>query len=242
MSNSRRILRLLALLITMCVVGCVLMLAARVHLKRTAQSLLTDMRSLRVESSTASDVQTIVRRYDGLADDSAAANCQSGDAGYSIRIANETINRVGRLFGFARRLGFQPSGVVATFALSKDRLCYAAYSVQSMLQGQQQELLVGVELVANKKNPSPQGGFYELNYWRSKLQYQHFVAQLSDNATPKQREHAFDIQLSCLERPTGCRTPSEVMPSAWQDYETKARAEGDALPPAETTEAHCKKF
>jgi hypothetical protein len=67
-----------------------------------------------------------------------------------------------------------------------------------------------------------------------------FNTRITTDATPYEARRAFNFDLSCLTRFGGCRAGCEVMPSAWLDYQEKAKEKGEAVPADELADPRCK--
>jgi hypothetical protein len=63
--------------------------------------------------------------------------------------------------------------------------------------------------------PPPRPGIYEVRLGSHRGDV--IGVRISKDASPTERDHAYAIRLSCLNRPRGC-SPCEMMRPAWEDY------------------------
>lgn len=184
----------------------------QLRVERRADALLNDVRSLRLEESTAADVLSLVEKYHGRENIGGSnSDCGPYDSSYSVRLADDAINRVGLRFPFLR-FAVKPQGVVATFMISQGRLHCMRYSVASFPPHDWKELIVEARAYPAAPGiswtlPSPfvveyVGG----NAWI-------FFVNLKPSATAAELRLAFDFNLSCMSRFGGCAAACELMPT-----------------------------
>lgn len=210
----------------------------QLRIERRAEALLNDVRSLRLESSTSADVMAIVHKYQGFEDIGGwNSGCGPYDSSYSVRIANDSINRIGLRFPFLQ-FAVKPQGVVASFMLKQDRLHCLIFTVGSYPPHDWKQLMVeahaypaasGVLWPSSKPFVVEYGGG---NVWI-------FFANLRPGATAEELRLTFDFNLSCMRRFGGCVAACELMPTAWQEYRKKARERGLTIPPNELDDSRC---
>ena len=126
----------------------------------------------------------------------------------------------------ARLFGATVWRAVAFFGMQDGHLTCVHYRVLSIPQGSASAYSSVDYRVSSKNGDGPYGVSFA-NIHNTKT----LEAAVNTDASPDQRDHAFDFDLSCLARMGGCRNVCEVMPSAWRDYEAKAHTEGNAIPP-----------
>ncbi len=129
--RSRRFLWLWTIISVVLLVASaeILILIVNFRTQQRANRLLQDARSLKVGESTGGDVLRIVRNYSMVIKTGGSSGCAAADESYSVRIANDTLNRVGFALPILRPLDVRPTGIVAMFLLQKGRLCYLSYSL-----------------------------------------------------------------------------------------------------------------
>lgn len=219
------------------VAGCIVHLL-QVLVERRAEALLNDVRSLRLEESTAADVVSIVEKYRGNESGGGwNSRCGPYDSSYFVRVANDSINRIGLRFPFLR-FALKPQGVVATFMLNLGRLRCMSYSVGSYPPHDWKELLVEAQAFPEVQGiswslPTP----FDVEYGGGNVW--HFRTNLKPGAKPEELRLAFDFDLSCLGRFGGCVAACELMPTAWVEYEKKAEERGLEIPRHELNDKRC---
>lgn len=57
----------------------------------------------------------------------------------------------------------------------------------------------------------------------------YLMVQLTNQATPQQKQRAFDLNMSCLLSRSGCDWPCDYLPLAWKDYEKEVHIDADQV-------------
>jgi hypothetical protein len=210
----------------------------QLRVERRAEALLSDVRSLRLEISTSTDVMAIVHKYQGFEFIGGwNSGCGPYESSYSVRIANDSINRIGLRFPFLQ-FAVKPQGVVASFMLNQDRLHCMIFRVESHPPHDWKRLMV--EAHAYPAAPRvlwPSSNPFGVEYDGGKFWY--FFANLRPDATPEELKLTFNFDLSCIARIGGCVAACELMPTAWLEYEKKVQEGGLRMPQHELNDRRC---
>jgi hypothetical protein len=238
---------LLLCVVVLAVVGECASYVANYRAAARAQSLLQDVRSLKLGSTTAAQVYTLVGQYGGNAGQRLGyEECQSDSPRwktYSVDVQNKLLNRIGehdllhdtdfRQFGATQwrvdaYFGIDSQGRLScvAFRLSSDPIHHSslrldAYSSQPYSAADRESYAVGYSDVH---------------------QVQSLWASATTNAAPEHMQHLFDFDLRCLTRIGGCRMACEVMPTAWLDYQRDARERNLPLPPGQFADPRCQRL
>ncbi len=224
---------------------CALLISAiwltDVHTKRRAESLLGDVGALQVGISTMRQVEPILRGYPG-AEVSGSWPCRSADRFYSVRVANDTVNWIGRRLPLGRGQLVRPYGAVAVVLLSRGTVCYVQYYAGTILPGFDQELDVSTTVLAAADASRLREADYMVDAGILQGRYHMIKVYVASGASGEAREHAFTYNFSCWTSLRGCHAPCEMMPSAWLDYQKEARANGWSLPAEDVNDPRCPKL
>jgi hypothetical protein len=209
--------------------------------RQRANDLLREVRGLQVGKSSMQAVEGIVGRFHGGLSSDYATPCPLPDSSYSVRIANDSLIKLGASFPHLRRVGLQTWGAVATILIKEGRVCYTEYSIESTLGADGQELKASVTVALPGTNAfTGQHVNYQIQNALVRAHIHQIKVYVNSDATLEQREHAFDFDLSCLARFGGCKGVCELMPSAWLDYQEKAKEQGESVPADELADPRCK--
>lgn len=235
---GRAVLIALAAALLVIVIGELTLYAANLRAAKDAEGLLQDVRNLQVGRSTQDDVEAIVRQYGGNVDGpSERPGCERYDRTRAVTVTSQISDWIGWRAPFLRPFGDQRWRVDTYFATYHDRLCCARYRLRAEPRDESHALNVAVTLSDN--TPSEGQGAYDASF--RNIHNVHDLQSIAmGGATTEERHEAFGLDLSCLTRVGGCREVCEVMPSAWFDYQRKARANGWVLPPDEADDPRCK--
>jgi len=214
------------------------------HAQEQAQALLRDVRALRIGESTEEDVRRIIQRHGGEASGYLFAGCPNGDRKHALSILSGGLKGHTGSVTLFRTVLLQLSGyplwrVDANFTMDHGQLCSVHYHLStSPVRG---ALSSSLNLFANyhTRFSIPDDSPYYVSVKHVENSTEYWVKVTSD-ATDEQKQRAFDFDLSCLGRSGGCLSGCEVMPSAWLDYQEKARAQGLPLPEDEKNNPNCK--
>lgn len=210
--------------------------------QRKAVALLEDIRTLRVEQSTADEVRQIMFRHGGRPDNLYASFCDPSDGGYDVETANQTINRIATAVPVLQRFGLKPWATGANVVLSNGRVCYVKYSFGMLAPTGKWYWAIETELV-----PSDRLGQFT-PYVRYRVGTRdHFVTRwlrshLTPEATGDERRRAFTYDYSCFTRLPGCRQRCEVAPLLWLDAYTNTLGTPWSMPAEETDDPRCKRL
>jgi hypothetical protein len=236
--TSRAYLRQLpwfvAAVLVILLLAAILVRVIYVRQEQRAAMLLNAVLSLRPGESSATDIEGIVANYKGGPTDISGLACDPHGPSYIVHIANDALNSMGSSAVLAV---LRPRNVNAIFILKNGTLCYVQYSVEIVPGRRLRPVRTNASVtLASETELLP----FDIEYLGGNIRS--FQVALTSEATPDQHRRAFDFDLSCLARFSGCHVACELMPSAWLDYQKKARAEGRAPRPEELGDPHCKKL
>lgn len=212
-----------------------------IRAERRARRLLSDCRKLKIGVSTELDVLRIVHDYGGEAGALATDVCRNGTrTDHSVAITSSSANWIGEHFPWLRPFSNRWWVAEALFAFENGHLCFVSYDVRTYLAPRSRYNL-WVSAAAHSNSLVPDADAYGVSVG-PKRNLEYFRTEVWANATPDQREHAFDFDLSCLTSWGGCRAGCELMPSAWRNYQQEAHERGWPLPPEETGDSRCQRL
>jgi hypothetical protein len=209
-----------------------------IRARRSAEKLLQDIGSLDPRTATEAQIRSIVQHY-GRDDGGYAfdGRCSWGKQTFHfVSIRSTFAWWLDRRMREAHWIVDRPWDVSARFVFDSQGLCKIDYQVVDIMPDRYDAVYATSTYL---RPPVPEPFNYTLGpapprYPRG------FEAQVTSAATPEQKRHAFDVDLSCLTRFGGCNAGCELMPSAWLDYQHKARQEGWPLPQVDTQDPRCK--
>jgi len=238
---DRRVALVVAGIVLLCALGAGAICVANFHTRSRAELLLADLRTIQVGRSTTQNVEAVVRLFPVEPTGGSSSDCPGADRSYAIRVADDTVNRLGFSLPALQRLGVRPWGAVALILLDHGRLCSAEYSVGASTGVDDQELRASTT-IGSAGDPLLGGRPYNVSASLVRGHLHLFRVVVAPSATEEQRRHAFDFDLSCVSSFRGCRAVCELMPSAWLDYLEERRANGWPMPPEEAQDPRCKKL
>jgi hypothetical protein len=218
-----------------------LLLGVNAQVRRRAEALLQDMRTLKAGESTMSEVQRIVDRYRGQKSVGFTGSCSSPDASYSIGVYSDALLRVGETLPTLRKYGVKPWSAGGTLLVKNGLLCYSDYVVRIPAGDADQELKVSVAIQPSGSSvySDPQNHRYGIDNGVVR----HYIHRLEVSVTPEasseELRHAFQFNFSCLTGITGCRQPCELLPLVWRDYVRRSHDLGWTLPQEEANDSKC---
>jgi len=206
-----------------------------------AESLLSDLQTLRVGKSTTADVQRIMNRHGGSTSPSYPSFCTPIDGAYDVWIGSQPIARLAQSIPFLRRFGLRPWGTAATVVLREGRVCFLSYSlamedpkgnwewqIESTLLPEQMNEVLGTEHHGYRTGTQDIRNFRILR------------SEVTPQATEEQRREAFTYDLSCVTSFRGCRGRCQIAPLVWEKVYRESINEGGKMPLEETSDPHCK--
>jgi hypothetical protein len=236
---------LFALLFCALILSVSLTFVANLRAQENARALLQEVRALRIGESTEKDVLRIVQQYGGEAGNSVYGLCPTADKKHSVAIRSGGLKSYVRGMAPFRMvllqlLGYPTWEAGADFNSDHGQVCSVQYHLYTSPTRNFVSLHLSVNYhVALPNLPSPYDVPYGVSVKHGK-DSAIFWVELTNEATEEQKQHAFDFDLSCLKRYGRCQSGCEVMPSAWLDYQEKARAQGLPLPEDEKNNPNCK--
>jgi hypothetical protein len=215
-------------------VACV---GADIYARSRATHLLQDVRNVTLGRSTEADISLIVRKHGREAGDAVGDGmcAHAGGTAHSVRITGGYLPFIHQRIPF-----FQSWAANADFLVQDGLACFASYKLYVYSPNGGDIVLANQESYQNH-SVSSEGNTYSVSAKRIR-NFDDLTTRLSLDANSETRQRAFDFDLSCLIRLGGCRAACELMPSAWLDYQQKAKQEGWTLPADETGDSRCKKL
>jgi hypothetical protein len=219
---------------------------ANQYTRRRAQVLLASLIKLKLGRSTLEEVQPLLAAYKAEKVP-VGSSCPSGDIAYGIRVANDTINRLGENHLQLLRAGVRPWGVTAVLSFKGGRLCDFRYSTFALLLGTQYPLRIPsladaqlIEIGADTTVQAANGGEnYEIRPFQALLRgfresgfHLGLRVVVTPDAIQSEFDHAVSFDLSCFTSFRGCRTLCQMLPLALRDAARKNRDGGTAIPEA----------
>lgn len=218
----------------------ILILVVNLRTRYQAEALLRDARSIKIGESTTDDVLRIVRHYPVVPGGYSSA-C-AADESHSVRIANDTLNRVAFAIPSLRLFGAKPSAMMAMFLLQKGRVCYVLYSFSVSPRASAQYLVAETsEWLFNcddNTNEDPRRSCYDVGEGLIR-RTEKLDVRLSNLANAEERQRSLGFDFSCLTSILGCRRVCQMNPAVWRDYVAKAKKEGWTLPAEEMNDPRC---
>ncbi len=208
--------------------------------RRNAESLLRDVRTLKVGESKTEDVQRIMFRYGGGPTQGHSSFCDSADAAYGTSVGSRTLNRVGQAVPILRHLGLRPWTLGVMVLSEQGRVCFVSYQLfmndsvgKWTWSFRSWALPAGKMETPNREHPGYSVRTQDLRDLRI------LWSEVTTQATEEERLHAFTFDLSCVTRVGGCKQRCEVAPFAWQDLYRESQKMQWALPTEETSDSRC---
>jgi hypothetical protein len=201
--------------------------------RKKGELFLKNVQTIYVGTSTESDVRGLIRAVEGNTETAQPPSSTSSD---NVWIANAFLNRLGTRFPALRRFGLEPWGLSATFQIDQGKVRSFEYSLSLLRSGEWKELHVGVS--APPANPEVNHASYFPRYSTGK--FIEFTSIVYPDATQAERQRAFDFDLSCLTRFSGCSRACQLIPSAWKEFAKRAHDEGLHLPDDELADPRCQ--
>lgn len=230
-----------ALTVSLCFLATIAIRIANARTEKRAERLLRSVRTLRVGSSTAQDVEAITRRFPSEAV-GASSDCPRADRVYSFRVADDTMNWIGGRVPALRKIGIRPAGVVAMVLLDQGIVCSVYFDVETTPDTSDREVKASTSLGPVRHEPSFADPRYRVWLRLIRAHIRALDVRISPAVKDERHAHAFDYDFSCVARWNGCRAPCELMPSAWFDYQKEARANGWSLPAEDAGDPRCPKL
>jgi hypothetical protein len=211
----RRLTKIVALGATALAAATTALAAYALVIRVQAAALLKDLTSLKVAISTEADVQQLVQRHKHV------VSLQSRDA-HTSSTAFEIHNR------WLSALRLEPPawfGASVTVEDGKVRQISASlFRSMDIFPTFQASAGMVVENAGSPKNASTPHPHY---YFPTPVGKPYLRVQLDSQASPIQRQHAFDFSFRCLTKlGGGCDLSCDYLPSAWQDWKESLRSSG----------------
>jgi len=223
----------------LCVVGSIALLAASFHIQaavytRRVTAVARVMAGIRLNRTTQADLHRSLPNLQSLP---SAGSC-APDVCYYVSVGNlwngpasnllEKAGRLGIAFPFYRTLFFLGhrfarfearfrlrSGVVSEYTY-KLQLDDGSFSTPGLLTldvqgGGDNEL----RYLSDSFDENPEYQVHSFHKWPDK----DLGVRFFPGAAAEQQSHAFQLQLSCMQRSQGCRFAREILPAAYEDME-----------------------
>lgn len=206
--------------------------------RKKAESLLKDIRTLRVALSTTADVERIMTRHGGSPSQSYASFCTPMDVAYDVWTGSRAINRLERSVPILSRFGLRQWGTGATVILRGGRVCYLRYGVG--MEDPNGVWEWGVESILLRSDVSGEEHHGYKVGTRDDRGVRKLRSELTPEATEDERRRAFTYDFSCVTRFRGCQQRCEIAPLVWKDVYQQSLNSGWTMPLEETSDPHCK--
>jgi len=223
-----------AVLFLMALILEVSIYVANTRTRQKSEALLTAIRQLRVGESTLSSTEKLLVEFGAVSSPTSPLPGLTRATEYQISVLNRLIPLQYRHRGLWRLgLGLKPTITSAQLEYRDGTLVSVTYRVDTPVfthtgEGVQLVALTAIEEDRGTEPRSHMRPYYELLNGRNRGKFYgvQLGAVLSPNATPDQRNAAFDFDLSCISSLRGCQAFCEIMPSVWREakrtYETHA--------------------
>ncbi len=221
---SNAFLRTLFLMVALLAIGTLLGLSYRLYLKHTADSLLTDVKALRIGQSDFADAMRIAQKYrrfrvEGNASVPASLNaaenafpantCTSERCFFEFSIDNRPLSTLRLAHG---------ASFTAVFAVLHGKVEYAQVH---LIGGPDPGVNGGiVEEINPQVDQQPAYGF------RTPIGKPYLRVILTPSAPIPFRDRAFAVNMNCLAALTGCDKPCDYLPLAWGDWKAEMERKG----------------
>jgi hypothetical protein len=217
-SRRRRLNLRVAKLLVVAVIGLgggtIVLVGYAVAITAQAKALLKDLTSLKVGISTEADVQQFVRRHRRYVLSEYHDNHTSSTA-FEIRNSWLSALKIEPQAWFSASVAVQDGSVRqigASLFRSMDIFPTFQASAGMVVEN------------AGKHHLSTPSAHY---YFRTPVGKPYLRVELDSQASPVQRQRAFDFSFRCLTKPGGgCDLPCDYLPSAWQDWKESLRGSG----------------
>lgn len=239
----RGIAWLASLLILVVVAAECVSYAANLWAVENAKDLLRDVRGVKLGITTDEEVQRIVRRYGGnVGSRFGTERCESFAPRwkpYAVDVESKVLHSLGQRDLFLGRFGATTWRVSASFGIDdQGRLSCVDYQVRSAPIRSDS---VRVSAIYSRPYSASDTTAYDVGF-RDVHYVRNLSAAATTNASAERQERIFDFDLDCLARIGGCSAVCEIMPSAWIDYQQKARENGWAVPTDEASDSRCRRL
>lgn len=185
--------------------GTALLACYAYHIRAQAESLLKDVTSLKLGSSTESDVQQLTKRHSRYL---VSHTYSDGVATTTFEVKNSWLSA----------LRLEPPALFGAAVKIRDGHVYhtSAWLFRSMPIFPTFQASAGMVDEYSEYQDAPRTGHYG---FPTPVGKPYLRVQLDSHATSSQRQHAWDFSFRCLVKPGGgCDLPCDYLPSAWQDY------------------------
>lgn len=204
MTNRKRIIAMVFMLLFVCLVGIAVQV---VHRRKTARAFLTEAAALQLRVATLAQVEQLANRYGGHVEPS---SCTSEGCAYFFSFDNGWLHRL-RLAPYTRltcTLGVADGVVVfrRVFLTSGNSAFYGAFIEERP------------SLTAGLREP------FDLSRQWSGAPWRVYV-NLTPAATLEQHRAAYNLNLDCLSRVGGCENAQRLLPSVtWPNSSSNGAA------------------
>jgi len=221
---AKILVRFVAALIAFVVIGIAVEFIANLRTEKAAEALLRDVQRLKVGQSTEADIERIIAENKRESRLDHFNICSPSAETHRTEIDNRTLNWLGYQSKILRPLGNRIWTVDAYFVVDKGRLCFVRYVLRTLDTQYALEITSG-SIAEEHSEIEP----YQLSVGTHR-NIRFLRPQVTTLATEEEHQHTFDLDLSCLSHFGGCRSVCELMPSAWLDYQKKAKEKGWDIP------------
>jgi hypothetical protein len=228
--TNRTVKLILLLLLALPSVTWFALRASLVVKVRQAESLLSQVKGLRVRESTFQDARQLADQYHGRVDYQGEP-CTFEKCTYAIFLGASWANPPGFMQEALRFVGIRTYRVDGSVQVRNGRIMEVSFDVDT----EARPGAAGGQWIAASAKISDHFSRSGYSYGRDRgldehpnrqVRHPHFttsgggqiiVSEVTADAKATERERAFDIRLSCISRLQGCSELRELAPSVWED-------------------------
>lgn len=201
------------------------LLGANYYYATRAENLLREIRALKLDRSSVAELKRLGSKHGFRYDESPGDKCVDTSCLNMVFTNNRWMHSILRplaLTKLGERLGFRSWFAAGDIEIQKGQVIGKVYGIQFYAGSDYPTIEVAAwEEKSLRRNlctyyplkRHPGYAFGNASNIRS------FSAETSEDAEPRNIDHAFQFNLTCLTTRRPCDKFSELMPAAWADYE-----------------------
>lgn len=205
------------------------LVGANYYYASRAEYLLRQIRDLKLENASIAELKRIGSEHGLRYDETPADSCIDVPCLYYVFTNNRWMHSVLKstsLARFGERLGLRSWFAAGDIELLNGTVIGKVYGIQFCRGSDFPE--VEISAWEESKLETSACAYYPIKRhpgyaFSNASNIRSFKAETSDATSASNREHAFDLNLSCLTSWHKCEQFSELMPSAWADYSEDER-------------------
>jgi hypothetical protein len=236
MTRVKKILRVIAWAVAgLCAIILILAVAIRVDqylLRRKAERLLADLKSLEMRKSTYQDARLVIDRWkDNIHQDGSCqpSRCDVQIALRDIFTQHQAIlanhQKLAYVFGSIYRfLGVRPAMVDGTIRVRRNIVW--GKGIRALTESSTMRILIGEAGSGSPLNISSLHPEYGMDSWSGCcIEAQVIFTPYTD---PADVNRLMDIDFSCLTSRIPCKEKADILPTAWNEYMAEEQATNDS--------------